>query len=196
MTDTQSIYKGDTAGPWNVGVTRDDGSLETISAPWTCKIRVGGTAIDRAVSDRTADNLRFIAALTPAETLALSEQQYVVAIEIENPTTTPPVRREHHIILTVEKHVVGSSNLPDVAAMQLDMLREDRQQIWDAIAAKARGDLIKEVWRDGRRLVNFDMSLADMRAVLDMFDAEIARREEVAGISERPRRRAIGLLWA
>lgn len=193
MTDSQSIYKGDTAGPWNVGVTGDDGNLVTITAPWTCAIKVAGTAIDRAVPDRTVDNKRFIAALTPAETLTLADGQYVVAIEIENATTTPPVRREHHIILTVTKHVVGSTDMPE-PPNRIDRLRAREEALEDALDEAIGGKPV-EVWngRYGNKVKYEAMTYSQIETALERVRGQIADETRVAAGGAR--RGAIGLVW-
>lgn len=194
MTDTLSIYKGDTAGPWNVGVTGDDGALVNISAPWTCKIKVAGTAIDRAVTDRTVDNLRFIAALTPAETATLDIGIYVVAIEIENTTTVPPLRREHHIVLTVEKHVVGSTDMPEPPS-EIDRLTALKEALEDALLIAAGGSPV-EVWngRYGNKVKYQTMSYDQIEAALSRVKRDIAAEQSAATGGKR--RRAIALAWA
>lgn len=196
MTDTQSIYKGDTGGPWNVGVTGEDGALLTITAPWTCKIKVAGTAIDRAVADRTSDNKRFIAALTPTETDGLAAgSQYVVAVEIENTTTTPPVRREHHIILTVLKHVVGSTDMP-VPDGDIERLTGEIAEAKAQRRLVALGKAAVDVWRDGRRVRTPVQSLGELNAYIRILEGELLEAQKEAGIAmTTSRRSAIGTYY-
>jgi hypothetical protein len=193
MTDTLSIYRGDTAGPWNVGVTGDDGALVNISAPWTCKIKVAGTAIDRAVGDRTVDNLRFIAALTPAETDTLEIGVYVVAIEIENTTTTPPLRREHHIVLTVTRHVVGSSDMPEPPS-EIDRLTALKEALEDALLTASSGSPV-EVWngRYGNKVKYQTMSYDQIEAALSRVKRDLAAEQRVAAGGAR--RAPVGVFW-
>jgi hypothetical protein len=195
MTDSLSIYKGDTAGPWNVGVPLDDGTLATITAPWTCKIKVAGTAIDRAVADRTVDNKRFIAALTPAETDTLEVGQYVVAIEVENTTTIPPMRREQHIILTVAKHVVGSTDMPTPDGT-IERLTTEIAEAKAQRRLVALGKAAVDVWRDGRRVRTPVQSLDQLNAYIRTLEGELLEAQKEAGIAmTTSRRSAIGTYY-
>lgn len=189
MTDTQFIYKGDTGGPWNVALL--DGA--TILPPWSCKIKVAGTAIDRAVTDRTDDNKAFIAALTPTETDTLTAgSQYVVAVEIENTTTTPPFRKESHFILAVAKHVVGSTDMPtpdgDIERLTAEITEAKAQRRLVAL-----GKAAVDVWRDGRRVRTPVQTLGELNGYIQVLEKEL---EEALAISAGlPRRRPISLAW-
>jgi hypothetical protein len=195
MTDTLSIYKGDTAGPWNVGVTGDDGALVTITPPWTCKIKVAGTAIDRAVSDRTVDNKRFIAALTPAETDTLEVGLYVVAVEIENTTTTPPMRREHHIVLTVEKHVVGTTDVPAASETEIERLTREISELKTQRINVASGNAVIDVWREGRRIRKHVSTIDELNSLIRLLEGELVSAQVAAGVTPTTRRRPIALVW-
>lgn len=61
--------------------------------------------------------------------------------------------------------------------------------------AAARGERVKEVWRDGRRVVRDNMKPEEMREMLRMIDAEIRDLELAAGTTTTPRRTAIGLAY-
>ena len=94
------LYAGDTSGVWELGfVTSAAGVkpvvLADLDGNFSCRIAVQGTAMAaRAVTVKTGDNLRFRAWLTPAETLALGPGDYVVGIELRNPTLVPPLVKE------------------------------------------------------------------------------------------------------
>ncbi len=198
MTETASIYKGDTAGPWRVAAPLDDGTLPALPGAYTCKIKVAGTAIERSVTDIGPDddgtaNRRFLAALTPTETATLAAGQYVVAIEIENTGLTPPLRVETHIILTVSEQVIGSDYVPTLPDT-LGELRADLAAVNAAIRKIVAGEMVKEVWRDGRRIVRENPSY-DM---LMRHKAELERKiEEEGNLAEAgKRRRPIRLIYA
>lgn len=195
MTESTSIYKGDTAGPWNVGHKLDDGTLATLTGSYTCTIKVAGTAIERAVTDLTADSKRFIAALTPTETATLTPGQYVVAIEVVNATTTPPLRVETHIILTVAEQIVGSDHVPTTPDPVTDLRAElaaVRAARIDLMTGKAvqkirTGRYATEMWYASATLADYDKMIATL-------EREIAAAEAVA--AGRPKRRAISLAWS
>lgn len=191
MTESTLIYRGDTGGPWNVGHKLDDGSLATLGVAYTCKIKVPGSAIDRAVTDKTGDGKRFIAALLPAETLTLAAGQYVVAIEVENTTLTPPLRVETHIILTVSEHIVGSTYVPDLGDVTAE-LREELRQVRAARLAFFTGGVVQKV-RNGRYATEMwyasPRGLADYDAMIAALESEIAAAEAV--VAGKTRRRVI-----
>ena len=194
MTETASIYKGDTGGPWNVGHRLDDGNLAPLAPAYTCKIRVAGSAIERAITDKTGDNLRFIAALTPAETLALAAGQYVVAIEIENAALTPPLRVETHIILTVAEHIVGSTYVPDLGDRTAE-LREELAAVRAAQHSLYTGGIVQKV-RGGRYATEMwyaTATPADYDRMITKLEREIAGLEAAA--NGTPRRGHTALYW-
>jgi hypothetical protein len=193
MTETASIFKGDTAGPWNVGHMLDSGSLATLGVSYACTIKVAGAGIERAVTDKNGDNTRFIAALTPTETETLAPGQYVVAIEVANPTTVPPLRVETHIILTVTEQIVGSDHIPEPATT-LERLQAHREQLLDA-KDEAIGGIVVEVWngRYGNKMKYNGMTYDQICAALDRVNREIAGEEaKAAGYG---RRRAISIRY-
>jgi hypothetical protein len=193
MTETASIFKGDTGGPWNVGHRLDDGTLATLGVTYTCSIKVAGTAIERAVTDKTGDDKRFIAALTPTETNTLTPGQYVVAIEVINNSLTPPLRVETHIILTVSEQIVGSDHVPP-AATELDRLNALKTALEDALLIAAGGAPV-EVWngRYGNKVKYQTMSYDQIEAALARVKRDIAAEERVAAGGSR--RAPIGVFW-
>ena len=109
MATVYNIYQGDT-GP--IMKPRpsvlDDGV--TLDADWHCYINVidsSGTEVvpKREVTDKTADNLRWIAALLPAETatIPVSNDFHTMVIEVVNATTIPPFNVEKHYSIAVHK---------------------------------------------------------------------------------------------
>lgn len=106
-----TIYQGDTGPIIRPRPTvLDDGVVLDIN--WSCFTAVNdadGTPViaRRAVTDKTDDNLRFIAALTPTETNLLevedseSYRPYTQIIEVINTTLTPPFNIEEHYTLKV-----------------------------------------------------------------------------------------------
>lgn len=193
MTETASIYKGDTAGPWLVGHVLDNGALATLTGSYTCKIKVAGTAIDRAVTDLAVGNDRFIAALNPVETDTLAAGQYVVAIEVANASLIPPLRIEQHIILTVAEQIIGSSYVPE-AATELERLTALKAALQDALL-KAVGGTVVEVWngRYGNKMKTQAMTYAEIQAALVEVDRMIAAEQAV--LNGLPRRRPVAVRW-
>jgi hypothetical protein len=200
MTETASIFKGDTAGPWRVAAPLDDGTLPTLPASYTCKIKVAGTLIDRAVTDIGPDddgtaNKRFLAALTPTETLTLEAGQYVVAIEIENTSLTPPLRIETHIILTVKEHIVGSAFVPTLPDAIAD-IQAELAAVRAARLAFMSGGAVKQAWsgRYGNRMTYDNPSLKDYNDMIYMLQRELeAAKNAECGLPARGR---IGMQWA
>lgn len=139
MTETASIYKGENAGPWRVAIPLADGSLPTLPGAYTCRIKVSGTAIDRAVTDIGPDddgvaNKRFVAGLTPTEANTLTANvpdgtHYLLAIEVAN--VAAGLRKELHIILTVGQKVFDNAVTVETPK-HLDWLKEQRTQLMEA----------------------------------------------------------------
>jgi len=106
-----TIYQGDTGPIIRPRPTvLDDGA--TLDSNWSCFTAVndadGAVVIaKREVTGKTADNLRFIAALTPTETNLLdvddseSYRPYTQVIEVINTTLAPPFNIEEHYTLKV-----------------------------------------------------------------------------------------------
>lgn len=193
MLEAKTIYQGETP-VWHAAHDTDGaGTLADLSSGYTCKVRVVGTAIDRAVSALTVDNKNFVVSLTKAETTALAAGAYIVAIQLEN--TSLGFNAEDQGILTVNTQAIEGAETPDIATMELAALRQSRSDVWDAIMAAARGERIKEVWRDGRRVVRENMSVKELREMLDLIDGMIRDKEIVMGLASSPRRTAIGLAY-
>lgn len=106
-----TIYQGDTGPIIRPRPTvLDDGVVLDVN--WTCSTAVNdadGVEViaKRAVTDKTVDNLRFVAALTPTETNLLlvddseNYRSYTQVIEVINTTLTPPFNIEEHYTLKV-----------------------------------------------------------------------------------------------
>ena len=95
------LYAGDTSDVWELGfVTSAPGTKPVVRADldpnFSCQIAVQGTVLvaARPVTVKTADNTRFRAWLTPAETRALGAGEWVIGIELRNPTLVPPLVKE------------------------------------------------------------------------------------------------------
>lgn len=194
MLEQRTIYQGETP-MWLVGHDTDgNGTMANLSSGYTCQIKVLGTAIDRAVTFLSADNFYFMASLTAAETAALAQGSYIVAVKIAKAADN--FNNEAQGILVVE----GSAFVAPYEgepANALAVLRQDRADVWAAMIGAAKGERIKEVWRDGRRVVNDTWSYQQCKDMLAMIDAEIARQEEALGATpSRPRRGAIGIRYA
>lgn len=69
----------------------------------------------------------------------------------------------------------------------------DLQQVRAARTALAKGERVKEVWRDGRRLIFGDVTLQGLNDLIKALESDLAQAQaEEAG---KPRRRAIRLNW-
>lgn len=104
---------GNTGPLYRIGIPQRDGNgvlvtdangdqvYETIDSNWSCRVYVenGSNTIDRFVTAISSDGFRYLAQLTPAETLTLPAGLHTVAIEVSNPTTTPPFNIEKHELL-------------------------------------------------------------------------------------------------
>jgi hypothetical protein len=171
-----------------------DGTLATLTGSYTCKIKVAGAGIERAVSDKNGENTRFIAALTPSETTTLDAGQYVLAIEIENATLTPPLRLETHIILTVQEQIIGSDYVPSTTVeTEVERITRELSEARAARAALMNGETVQEMWRDGRRIIKKLPSLSEINATILTLERELADATSVA--AGRPKRRAIGVYF-
>jgi hypothetical protein len=200
MTETASIYKGDTAGPWRVGHLLDDGTLATLPGAYTCKIKAASIAVERAVTDVGPDddgtpNKRFIAALTPTETLLFAVGQHVIVIEVENTGTTPPLRKETHIILTVQEHGIGSTAdlQPET---EVERITAEIAAVRAARAAFMAGGAVKQAWsgRYGNRMTYDNPTLKDYNDMIVMLQRDLEAATNVE--NGHPRRRSIVPIWA
>lgn len=192
MTETASIYKGDTGGPWNVGHRLDDGTLATLTVAYTCTIKVAGAAIERAVTVKNVDSTRFIAALEPTETATLDVGTHVVAIEVVNNSLTPPLRIETHIILTVEEQIVGSDHVPTTET-EIERLTREITELKAQRINVASGNAVIDVWREGRRIRKHISTIEELNSLIRLLEAELVSAQVAAGVTTTSRRRAITL---
>lgn len=106
-----SIYQGNTGPVLQPRPTvLDDGVV--LDANWTCHIganyKDGAVAVAKTeVTDKTVDNLRWIAALTPTQTAAidLGSLKCVdidLILEVANSTVVPPFKVETHYTLPIK----------------------------------------------------------------------------------------------
>jgi hypothetical protein len=98
----------------------------------------------------------------------------------------------------VVDNAIGVDTAEDdyLATLALPALREMRASIWTALSASIAGSRVKEVWRDGRRIVRDNMGVKELREMLAMIDRTIAEVEDDMGMSRASRRRAIAIQWA
>ena len=114
MTDQskQTLFAGDTSDVWEIGlVTSAEGApvvLAALDGNFSCRLVVVGAVppIARAVPDKNAGNTRFLAWLTPAETLALGKGTWQVAFELRNAALQPPLVREIHDVVRIAPGLV------------------------------------------------------------------------------------------
>lgn len=109
MAAKQTTVVGNTGPLYRVGVPERDsngeltGLYESMNdSNWTCRIYVelnNSDTIDRPVTTLSADGFRFLAQLTPAETILIPAGVHTVAIEVANPSTSPPFLIEQHELL-------------------------------------------------------------------------------------------------
>jgi|TARA_Y100000815_G_scaffold113188_1_gene102036 DNA topoisomerase IA len=74
---------------------------------------------------------------------------------------------------------------------------EIRGHIADVRAARLqllKGERVKEVWRDGRRLTFSEITMDGIEKALSALDQELA--DVLAADESRPRRRAIGIRYS
>ena len=99
------ITKGDTGVVTETGPSVD---TNVSTGSWACRITVSTKAgaapiIDRAVTEFTADNFKFLAYLTPTETDGLTLGTYLQTIEISNATLTPILNEEKHYTINIKE---------------------------------------------------------------------------------------------
>ncbi len=99
---TLEIIQGDISDLIHAGLA--DGSA--MDSNYTCTVKVQGTSISRAVTDKTGDNVYFVVQLEPDETVLLRPGSYILAIRITNTTLTPDFSRETQIRLDVIEKVI------------------------------------------------------------------------------------------
>ena len=108
MSSVQTIFAGDTSDVWEVGlVTTPPGTRPPRYEPrvpaFTCWLAVEGAAppIAREITAKDVMNTKFLAWLTPAESLALGTGSWRVGIELRNPAMVPPLVREAHAVVRI-----------------------------------------------------------------------------------------------
>lgn len=190
--EAKTIIQGDSVG-WLVWHDTDgEGTLANLATGYSCRIVVGGTLIDRAVAalapayDGAAANTAFVAGLTLVETAALAVGQYVVSVKITN--TSIGFSGEQHGILTVES-AAPVLTMPTDA----DNLRADLAVVDATMRKFMAGELVKEVSRDGRRIVKDNPTFQQLTDHREFLLSAITAAESAA--SGRPRRRAITLAY-
>jgi hypothetical protein len=104
-------YSGDTSDVWEVGFVESAAGvrpvvLADLDGNFTCRIAVLGSTIARAVTVKTVANDRFRAWLTPEETAVLGPGDWVVGVELRNPTLVPPLVKEVHRTLRIRAEAV------------------------------------------------------------------------------------------
>ena len=111
MASSFTIHQGDTGPVFEVRPSVL-GSAEVIDATWHCyvaAIDANGKQVitSREVTDKTSDNLRWIVALAPSETIDLTpNESYYMVIQVVNDTTNP--------IFNVEKHYQINVNMQGI----------------------------------------------------------------------------------
>lgn len=100
------VVQGDTTPLIKAG-PKFDGERPDLDASWSCRTALfdeqGNKLIDKAVTNKTQDNKRFIVALTPDETAMCAPGTYVWVVEIRNPNTNPPFNVEEDQPLRVKR---------------------------------------------------------------------------------------------
>ncbi len=108
----QTLFAGDSSDVWEFGlVTSAEGApvvLAQLDGNFSCRLVVVGAQppIIRAVTDKNAANTRFLAWLTPVETMALGKGTWQVGLELRNLALQPPLVREKHEVLRIEPGLV------------------------------------------------------------------------------------------
>lgn len=109
----QTIYAGDTSEAWEIGHDLSSGGagavqLAALDGNYSLRLVVPHPTaeIDRMVAVKNDANTRFIAWLTPAETLALGKGTWPVGLELRNTTLTPPLVREIHEVVEIRAALV------------------------------------------------------------------------------------------
>ncbi|WP_310530718.1 gpW family head-tail joining protein [Novosphingobium sp.] len=191
MLEAKTIYQGDTP-VWHVGHDTDGaGSMADLTAGYTCRVRVVGTAIDRAVTDQTADHLNFVVALTKVETAALAAGNYILAIQIENAGAA--FTAEDQGILTVKTQAI--EGVVDPVISEVDALKAELAQVRAGRIALMTGGVVQKV-RNGRYATEIwyaTASLSDYNMMIATLEREIAAADRIAGGGTR--RSAISVVW-
>jgi len=100
-----SVVQGDLSGSLNPRPSvLVDG--DPIDSNWVCNTRLispaGITVIDRMITEKTQDGMRFVVYISESETAALEVDTYTWVIELSNATTTPIYNVEQTYGLEVE----------------------------------------------------------------------------------------------
>jgi len=182
MLEAQTATQGDSVGDWLVGHAID-GVDQNIST-YTCQVKVE-SYVDRAVSVRTGDNLKFVVSLTSAETAAMPVGQHIISVIVANAGSG--YHQQVNGILTIQ------DSTPEPAT-ELDRLTALKEALQDA-ALTAVGGSVVEVWngRYGNKMKYQPMKYAEIRAELVEVDRLIAAEQAVAAGGSR--RGAAGLFW-
>lgn len=181
MLEAQTATQGDSVGDWLVGHAID-GVDQNIST-YDCQVKVG-THIDRAVSVRTGDNLKFIVALSSAETASLPIGAHVISVIVSR--TSTGYHQQTNGILTI----ATATPIPQTEVERITA------EIADAKAMRVKvmmGEAVTEVWREGRRVVKPLPTLNELNAYIRVLETELAEATRVA--EGKPKRRAIGIAW-
>ena len=109
----ETVFAGDTTKAWEIGlVTSAPGInpplMAQLDGAFTCRLVVAGAdpAIARVVVTKNLANTRFIAWLTPAETLSLGKGTWTVGIELRNAALVPPLVQEKRVVVRIEVGMV------------------------------------------------------------------------------------------
>lgn len=190
MPEARTIFQGDSTG-WYIS----RGSL-SLATGYNCRIKVVGTAVDRAVTTLVADdagnpNRRFYAELTPAETALFALGTYVVIIQLA--TDSGDYSDEDHYILTVQAQGIGGTDAPSPPT-EADKWRDRINLVDAAIEARLAGDAIREAWRDGRRIIRESMTMKELTDLRLFYEQKLSGAELLA--SGGARRRGIPVRFA
>ena len=110
-----TIKQGDTTDTFQISPFPLGETVEALTdAGWTCRsivvAKLGGIElINNNVATLTADNLYFETALGSPDTDILDAKAHIWILEMENLTTTPVYRKEHHISLVVQQQGAKSA---------------------------------------------------------------------------------------
>jgi len=114
MQQIINLYQGDTS---DVKLVRPDfpGLTNALDGNWLCQqavmdcagvVVVGASTVSAKTTDDNGKE-RFVVAVSPTDSATLSVaagepyQEYTWLIELSNPTTIPPYKKEHHTTLRV-----------------------------------------------------------------------------------------------
>ena len=100
------IYQGDT-GPVFLPRPSVLDVAEVLDADWSCWVAVNDLSDTNVIAkfeitEKTLDNLRWVAVLTPNQTELLDPASYTMVIEVKNSVYSPVFNVEKHFTLTVK----------------------------------------------------------------------------------------------